>query len=433
MAFVTPTKNMAIRPGQYRSGIAAFLSILQEVFAREPPVVSRQDLPPRPPSIPQQSTSFAPPIPPLPPELGNSESGSSNISAGIQPSPPPRPPKTDDRHIEYRPHQANGAPPVPPHPSDLERSVHTPPYVPRITQQGTANPGSSTSYSQQYHPSRIQNLRNENGPGQVYRQQHQNVPRPLPPQQTASPVSPMTPLPHQSFPGRTLPNPSYAMPMQAPPQQQLRNAEQNSNQNLWQQHSEQFQPQQPSFQRSPHPQPQKPKPPEDLLTSPFETTLPTPTTEIAPPPIPPNPQKDAILNALSEILTQQIQSTHASNMSAIPPLRAQQAALNETLNKINQEMSQLHDLQALLDSNERILRQAMVDADKVLNDAKHRDVPAVEDVLVAPTVVAGQLYENVIEAQVLEDCRAVVAKALDKGRISGDVWAKVRLHESLQI
>lgn len=113
-------------------------------------------------------------------------------------------------------------------------------------------------------------------------------------------------------------------------------------------------------------------------------------------------------------------------MSAIPPLRAQQAALNETLASINREMSQLSDLQALLDSNEKILRQAMHDADKVLEDAKRRDVPAVEEVLVAPTVVARQLYENVVEERVLEECRAVIGKALDKGRIGGDVWAKVR-------
>lgn len=112
-------------------------------------------------------------------------------------------------------------------------------------------------------------------------------------------------------------------------------------------------------------------------------------------------------------------------MAAIPPLRAQQSALNDALNSVNQEIAQLNDLQALLDSNEKILRQAMLDADKVLEDAKRRDVPAVEEVLVAPTVVAGQLYENVVEERVLEECRTVVGKALDKGRIGGDVWAKV--------
>lgn len=185
------------------------------------------------------------------------------------------------------------------------------------------------------------------------------------------------------------------------------------------------------YQRQPYrqqqaPQPQKPKTPEDLLTSPFETPLPSQTTNIAPPPIPPNPQKDALLSALSQTLTQQIHATHASNLSALPPLRAQQAALTSTLNAINAEMSQLGGLEKLLSSNEAILHQAMRDADKVLDDAKRRKVPNVDEVLVAPTIVAGQLYASVAEERAIEESRAVLAKALDKGRIGGGVWAKVR-------
>ena len=60
-----------------------------------------------------------------------------------------------------------------------------------------------------------------------------------------------------------------------------------------------------------------------------------------------------------------------------------------------------------------------------MEEAKHREVPAAEDVLVAPTVVAGQLYELVAEVRSIEDCRAVLARALDKGRLGGDIWAKV--------
>ncbi len=69
----------------------------------------------------------------------------------------------------------------------------------------------------------------------------------------------------------------------------------------------------------------------------------------------------------------------------------------------------------------------MRDADKVLEDAKRRKVPNVDEVLVAPTVVAGQLYELVADERSLEESRAVVGRALDKGRIGGDVWAKVRI------
>ena len=68
----------------------------------------------------------------------------------------------------------------------------------------------------------------------------------------------------------------------------------------------------------------------------------------------------------------------------------------------------------------------MRDADKVLEDAKRRTVPNIDEVLVAPTVVAGQLYQCVAEEKAIEESRGVLGKALDKGRIGGEVWAKVR-------
>ncbi len=92
---------------------------------------------------------------------------------------------------------------------------------------------------------------------------------------------------------------------------------------------------------------------------------------------------------------------------------------------MNKEISQLNDLESLLCSNEAILHQAMRDVDKVLEDAKRRKVPSVDEVLVAPSVVAGQLYELVAEEKSLEETRAMLGRALDKGRIGGDVWAKV--------
>ena len=68
----------------------------------------------------------------------------------------------------------------------------------------------------------------------------------------------------------------------------------------------------------------------------------------------------------------------------------------------------------------------MRDADKVLEDAKRRTVPNIDEVLVAPTVLAGQLYQSVAEEKAIEESRGVLGKALDKGRIGGEVWAKVR-------
>ena len=184
----------------------------------------------------------------------------------------------------------------------------------------------------------------------------------------------------------------------------------------------------PTYPPQPMPtnqQPNKRKPPEDLLTSPFDAAMPVESRDVVPPPIPPNPQKDALLSTLSQTLSEQVRSMHQSTISAVAPLRAQQAALGTTANAINSEMSQLKDLEVLLSSNETILHQAMRDADKVLEDAKRRTVPNVDEVLIAPTVVSRQLYELVAEQRALEDSRNVLAKALDKGRITGSLWAKV--------
>ena len=116
---------------------------------------------------------------------------------------------------------------------------------------------------------------------------------------------------------------------------------------------------------------------------------------------------------------------HNSNTSALTPLRAQQAAITSTLNAVNAEMFQLNELEALLTSNETILRKAMQDADKVLEDAKRRQAPNIDEVLVAPTLIAGQLYQLVAEERAIVESRGVLGKALDRGRISSVVWAKV--------
>ena len=67
----------------------------------------------------------------------------------------------------------------------------------------------------------------------------------------------------------------------------------------------------------------------------------------------------------------------------------------------------------------------MHDSDKVLEDAKRRTVPNIDEVLVAPTVVAEQLYQSVAEERAIEESRGVLGRALDKGTIGGGVWAKV--------
>lgn len=142
------------------------------------------------------------------------------------------------------------------------------------------------------------------------------------------------------------------------------------------------------------------------------------------PPIPPNPQKDAILTALSATLVNQIHKAVTDNAAAIAPLQAQQVALRQAQSRLQSEIEQLSQLDAALSSNEKILHDAMHQADRVMEDARRRKVPDVDDVLVAPTVVGGQLYALCAEEKACADAMFVLGRALDKGRVSSDVFVK---------
>ena len=192
----------------------------------------------------------------------------------------------------------------------------------------------------------------------------------------------------------------------------------------------QYQYQQPPPQQQPAP---VPKPPINLLDDSLEVTLPSQKASQVPvpvPPVPPNPEKDALLRALSQTLVSQIQQIVSSNLSAITPLRAQQAALQTAYVRLQAELGELQQLDAVLASNEQVLKTATMEADRVMQDARKRQAPNVDDVLVAPTVVGGQLYTLAAEEKGIADALFVLGRALDKGRISADVFIKVRLISS---
>ena len=85
----------------------------------------------------------------------------------------------------------------------------------------------------------------------------------------------------------------------------------------------------------------------------------------------------------------------------------------------------MQQLDAVLASNEHILKGAMVEADRAMDDARRRQAPDVDDVLVAPTVVGQQLYTLAAEERGIADALFVLGRALDKGRIMADVFVKV--------
>src|SRR6202042_337751 len=74
-------------------------------------------------------------------------------------------------------------------------------------------------------------------------------------------------------------------------------------------------PQQQQLPPSQQPKP-KPKPPPNLPDSPFDIALPVSTSHLPAPPIPRNPEKDALLSTLSSTLTQNLHAAIAQNTSA---------------------------------------------------------------------------------------------------------------------
>jgi ESCRT-I complex subunit TSG101 len=172
----------------------------------------------------------------------------------------------------------------------------------------------------------------------------------------------------------------------------------------------------------------KPKPLSqiDLLSSPLEDIIPTAQSDqaVQAPPIPPNPEKDALLHTLSHMVVTQTNQAISSNENAIVPLQAQHAALMQAQSALYSELEQIHQLEAAIQTNERILDGAMRDAERVMQDAKGRRRPAVDEFLVCPTVVGSQLYTTVAEERASEETRQALGRLLDAGRIPVDVFVK---------
>ncbi|MCJ1420176.1 hypothetical protein MMC32_006533 [Xylographa parallela] len=439
ITYVMPTKDMAVRPSQYvsdegriyhpylagwqpdRFNLVELVRILQDIFSREPPVRSKQS-PPR--SQPQAKTNGnAPPLPPLPPELGGSSSGidQSRLRPSSSGLPPPPPPKPFQSQNGERPTRQDGAPPRPPNPYG-EPELHRP----KSDYYATARFQPTQSLSPtQYRPQRVNNLRTDHYP---LISADRNKPPPIayepqgnsanvqkmPPTGSAFPSS-QTPPDQQRYhdqPPPPLPEPSIKpYSWQTPPPN-------NYLQTSYHAHG-------PSLSSGNQAQPAV-KPLEDLLTSPLDAPMPTQSSvsDFPAPPIPRNPEKDALLAAISRALTQNLHSNIASNAAYMHPLRAQHSALQSAHQRLLQEQHSLNALSALLTSNEAILRKAMHDADNCIKNAKHRTVPGVDEVLVAPTVVGEQLYKLVAEEKACVDVRGMLGRALDKGRVGSEDWVK---------
>ncbi|KAL3432717.1 UEV domain-containing protein [Aspergillus tetrazonus] len=458
IVYVKPTQDMVVRVGQHvtlegrvyhhylahwggaweRSSLLDLLSILQDVFAKEPPVKYKQQHPVPQQAQPAQPVQTPPPRPPLPPELSNtfSHTPSPQLSSLRPPqpasqTPPPPPPKPGQLSSptglqqQIAPAQHNTPPPLPPlPPKDQNARQHISPVQASISNQQTRDP--------HYLPHHI--------PGGAYPPpqqppQQRNGPHPGPAFTPAPPAHYQTanethgiPLQHQppQFQGPTHAAPHPAYHRQPPPAQV----------------HPQLPPHGPT-QAAPTSQPRAPRPKpetEDLLTSPFELELPSFTPTGPAPPIPPNPEKDALLQAVSKALTETLHANIAHSESAAHSLASQSHSLHATIATLQAEISSLKNLNSTLESNTSILTQSLHRADAVIADAQSRvstaqpssssdsssssGLPPIDDILVAPTVVGKQLYDLVAEERGIQQALYALQAALVKGVIGVDTWSR---------
>ncbi|PYI22800.1 UEV-domain-containing protein [Aspergillus japonicus CBS 114.51] len=468
IVYVTPTQDMAVRVGQHvtlegmvyhhylahwaeaweRSSLVDFLLILREVFAKEPPVRYKQQplVQQRPPLSPQ--VQAPPPLPPLPPELESSPRRSvvtqgtsvapTQRPAQVPPPPPPKPGQTPDPECQSQRSSTAGRynsppplPPLPPKEQDLRRlsfqqqsSINIPGARPSQYPPEQSSIPLQPTTSQYQHPQHAPPPASEYLQGQAYAQSlsnapivslqdfgrmpHQPVPAQMPPRQTPLPHSAHSQrLPH---PGPTQPLPRYQHQQPLPAQQQQR------------------------------PKSETP----DLLTSPFELELPSFTPTGPAPPIPPNPEKDALLQAVSKTLSETLQTNIAQSETAAHSLLSQSHSLHAAIATLQGEISSLNTLNATLQSNTSILQHTLHRADGVIGDAQTRisslsgapssstsdattaasGLPPIDEVLVAPTVVGKQLYDLVAEERGIQQAIYALQAALVKGVIGVETWSR---------
>lgn len=146
---------------------------------------------------------------------------------------------------------------------------------------------------------------------------------------------------------------------------------------------------------------------------------------MAPPPIPPNPEKDALLRQLAQTLASLRQQSRQQNESSMAGLQAQRSAILSIMPSLQSEMGQLTQLSTVLTSNTAILHDALHKADGVIEGSRSHPAPDIDELLVAPTVVANQLYTLVAEERALGDAIFMLGRAVERGRISPAVFAKM--------
>lgn len=153
-------------------------------------------------------------------------------------------------------------------------------------------------------------------------------------------------------------------------------------------------------------------------------TLAIPSSSVPAPPIPPNPEKDALLHQLASTLHSVRQRSRAQNEASLQGLQAQRKAMLAALSALQSDLSAVSGLSSLLASNTTILQSSLRQADSVVEGSARQAAPELDELLVAPTVVANQLYDLVAEERALGDAIFVLGRAVERGRVAPATFAR---------
>ncbi|KAK4031229.1 Vps23 core domain-containing protein, partial [Parachaetomium inaequale] len=136
-------------------------------------------------------------------------------------------------------------------------------------------------------------------------------------------------------------------------------------------------------------------------------------------------EKDHLLHQLAQTLHTHRQKSRAQNAASLQGLHAQRVAMHHAATTLQSESAQLTQLTALLTSNTSILQDSLRQADAVIEGSANHPEPDIDELLVAPTVVGNQLYELVAEERALADAIFVLGRAVERGRIAPQAFARV--------
>lgn len=92
--------------------------------------------------------------------------------------------------------------------------------------------------------------------------------------------------------------------------------------------------------------------------------------------------------------------------------------------RLESEIRQLEQLDQALSSNEAILHRSIQECDRTIATAKSKKQPPIDDVLIAPTMVANQLWTLCAEEAACREAMYVLQKAVDRGRVSGNDFVR---------